>query len=280
MEGMLRRHPNPGTARRLTLGGLLAIVLALGASLLPALPAHAAGGSTLHSLAQEARAANGLPGLARNPALDAVAEAWAASMAATGTLAHNPSLGAQLPGGWTASAENVAQGQPTEAATHDAWMASAGHRANVLGDYTDVGMAFLDSGGTTWGVQVFATYPASAPAEPAPSTAPAPVEAPAPSSPSAPRAAKGATDAATDPAELPTEAPPEDADATLDDRPTTYRASRPTTATEPDAAAPAADSVGWTWVGIPALGVLALAGGAVLLRARGLIGPSSGRHSA
>src|SRR5690606_4855491 len=131
--------------------------------------------ATLHALLNEARWSQGLAGLLRNGAMDAVAADWAAQLAASGTLSHNPNYSAQIPGGWVRAAENVAQGHPTAAAMHEGWMNSSGHRANTLGDYTDVGIAFLSAGGTTWGVQVFAAYPGHVgPAPPAPPPPPAP----------------------------------------------------------------------------------------------------------
>jgi len=44
---------------------------------------------------------------------------------------------------------------------HDGWMKSSRHQANILDDYTDVGIVFVTSGGTTSGVEVFARYGAS-----------------------------------------------------------------------------------------------------------------------
>lgn len=156
------------------------VVLILAATLVPA-PASAAPADDISGLINQARWANGQAGLIRNPEMDQVAADWAAQMAASGTMAHNPDYSTQIPAGWSAAAENVAQGYPTGAAMHDGWMGSPGHRANILGDYTDVGIAFLSSGGTTWGVEVFARYPGHVgPANPAPPlpppAAPAPVE--------------------------------------------------------------------------------------------------------
>lgn len=170
------------------------LLLALGLVLAPA-TAHAAPADDLAALATQARWANGLNGLLRNAAMDAVAANWANQLAASGTLAHNPNYAAEIPGGWVAAAENVAQGHPSASAMHDGWMSSPGHRANLLGDYTDIGVAFLSAGGTTWGVQVFAKYPGHVgPAPPAP-PAPAPVEpAPAPAEP-APAPAEPAPEA-------------------------------------------------------------------------------------
>jgi hypothetical protein len=161
-------------------GMLAALALALGAVLVP-LPAAAAPADDIYSLVNQARWANGQAGLIRNAAMDQVAADWAAQLASSGTLAHNPDYAAQIPGGWTAAAENVAQGHPSGAAMHDGWMSSSGHRANILGGYTDIGIAFLSAGGTTWGVEVFASYPghvgpaAPPPPPPAPAPAPAPV---------------------------------------------------------------------------------------------------------
>lgn len=102
----------------------------------------------------------------RNGALDQVAAAWATQLAASGVLAHNPNYPAQIPAGWSRAGENVARGQVDANQMHAEWMASPGHRANILGDYTAVGVAFLVAGGTTWGVQVFASYPVAAAAAP------------------------------------------------------------------------------------------------------------------
>ena len=143
--------------------------------------------------------------------MDRVAADWAVTMAANGSMAHNPDYASQIPGGWTAAGENVAQGHPTGAAMHTGWMGSSGHRANILGNYTDIGIAFLSAGGTTWGVQVFARYPGhSDPAAPAPPPAPAPSsEPPAPAeTTSAPTATPNATPTATaTPSAAPTSSP-------------------------------------------------------------------------
>ena len=120
--------------------------------------ASAAPADSLYALVNQERAANGLPALTRNANIEAVALNWANQMAANGTLGHNPNYSSQIPAGWTAAAENVAQGQPTAELMHAGWMGSAGHRANILGDFTTVGIAFIRVNGTTWGVQNFAKY--------------------------------------------------------------------------------------------------------------------------
>ncbi|MGV8911833.1 MAG: CAP domain-containing protein [Rhodoglobus sp.] len=150
-------------------------------------PASAAPADTIHSLVNQARWDAGQGGLIRNSAMDAVALNWAKQMAANNAMTHNPNYSSQIPSGWNKAGENVAQGYRTAQSMHDGWMGSPGHKANILGSFTDVGIAFYESGGTTWGVQVFANYaghagpaaPASAPAPaPAPAVEPAPEPAP------------------------------------------------------------------------------------------------------
>jgi hypothetical protein len=166
-------------ATRILPAALIALLLAVGALFISAPAAHASETGSIHSLVNQARAAEGLGALNRNSAMDQVAANWANQMAANGTLSHNPSYSEQIPGGWTRSAENVAQGHPTGAAMQAGWMNSSGHRANILGDYTDIGIAFINAGGTTWGVQVFGKYGASA-AAPAPAPAAEQAAEPAP----------------------------------------------------------------------------------------------------
>ncbi len=170
----------------------MALVVGLGAAGVAA-PAAAYDEGTIVALANDAHAQNGLGGLVRNGSLDAVALSWANQMAANGSISHNPDYASQIPGGWRAAGENVAQGYGSGAGFHDGWMASAGHRANILGNFTDIGTALIEANGTTWAVQVFANYPGSglpAPAPPAPApAAPEPVPAaPAPAAPADPAA--------------------------------------------------------------------------------------------
>ncbi|WP_019136595.1 CAP domain-containing protein, partial [Cellulomonas massiliensis] len=143
-------------------------------------PARAAAddAAQIAELVASARQDAGRAPLARNAALDDVAAAWARRMADEHRMYHNPELASQVPGGWRSLGENVANGYRDAASVHDGWMHSPGHRANILGEgYTDIGIAFLRAGGTTWGVEVFATYPegsagaaARRPVEPAPET--------------------------------------------------------------------------------------------------------------
>lgn len=194
-----------GVLRRLLLGAFGVVIAALCVVGLSA-PASAEEEGTIHALANESRASAGLAPLALNGSLSQVALGWAQQMAASGTLSHNPSYSAQIPAGWRAAAENVAQGYGSGAAVHAGWMNSAGHRANILGDFTDIGIAHITAGGTTWSVQVFAKYATSSAAArtpaPAPVPAPVPIETTVASQPDAPGAPAVAADApsAADPA--------------------------------------------------------------------------------
>ena len=150
--------------------------------------ASASEADTIAALVNQARASAGLPGLIHNPAMDSVALQWANQMGAANSMVHNPSYSTQIPSGWSRAGENIAMGQPTPSEMHTAWMNSAGHRANILGDFTDIGIAFVTVNGTTWGVEDFGKYAGHAGA-PAP-VAPAPVaQAPVAPAPVAPVAA-------------------------------------------------------------------------------------------
>jgi hypothetical protein len=216
---------------------LVGLLIAAG-FLLTAAPVAAAESDTVYSLLNDARWADGKRGVVRNAALDRVAADWASKLAAAGTLSHNPAYASQIPAGWTSAGENVAQGHPDAGSMHAGWMASPGHRANILGSYTDVGIAFLSAGGTTWGVQVFAAYPGHVgPAAPAAGAVSGSQVAESPAPGESPRAEVSTAE--------PTLAPsPETTDAT----------EAVAVGQEPDAGSPAR----W-WIAVLA-GVVALAG--------------------
>jgi uncharacterized protein YkwD len=76
------------------------------------------------------RAAEGLPPLRRNLQLDVKADAWAQHLRNTCTLQHSR-LADGAPPGWRKLGENVGRGGSI-AAIHAAYLASPGHRANIL----------------------------------------------------------------------------------------------------------------------------------------------------
>jgi hypothetical protein len=116
--------------------------------------------SAIVSATNQYRAQNGLQPLAENAAMNAVAQSWAQQMAANGQMTHNPNYSTQIPAGWSAAGENVATGHRSPTLVVDAWMNSAGHRANILStSYNSIGAGwFVDARGVSWSVQVFARY--------------------------------------------------------------------------------------------------------------------------
>lgn len=148
----------------------LAVVAALtaGLALVGLAPAAYASADELYALINKSRQDAGLPLLARNSGLDAVAQGWTQHMAQTGDLQHNPSYSTQIPAGWRSAGENVGYAWSPKQ-LHDAWMNSAGHRANILSsDFNSVGLGFVvGRDGRVWGTQNFANYPGVVP--PAPS---------------------------------------------------------------------------------------------------------------
>jgi uncharacterized protein YkwD len=100
----------------------------------------------------------GLPGYARDARLDKVAQAWAVQQWKNGKMSHNPNYAKQIPAGWTRAGENVASGY-TYTQVVGAWVASPSHYANLVRDYTSIGIGFYESGGKRYWVQTFAKYP-------------------------------------------------------------------------------------------------------------------------
>ncbi|MFW6773577.1 CAP domain-containing protein [Nocardioides sp. CPCC 205120] len=105
-----------------------------------------------------ARAEAGLRPLGQLAGATNVAQGWAGEMARTGRFEHNPDFARQMPAGWTRVAENIAYGYNVTGVV-DAWMGSPGHRANILGDFTHIGVGIAaDSNGRLYYVQNFGKY--------------------------------------------------------------------------------------------------------------------------
>jgi hypothetical protein len=96
--------------------------------------------------------------LVRNASLDRVAAAWAYQQWKNGAMSHNPYYSTQIPSGWTRAGENVAKGY-TYLQVVNAWVASPGHYANLVNDYTSIGIGFYEADGRRYWSQVFAKYP-------------------------------------------------------------------------------------------------------------------------
>ena len=123
-------------------------------------PATAAGGynsgyeSEFRSLINSYRSSNGLAALSSNGDLNSRARWWAKQMAVEHGLSHS-SLASLVPP-WSAAAENVGVGGSVSG-VFGLLKGSGGHSANMLGDYTHVGVGvWVDSSGAIWTAHVFA----------------------------------------------------------------------------------------------------------------------------
>lgn len=115
--------------------------------------------SALLQLTQSARNRSRMPALQLHGGLREVARRHAEHMAGRGALFHSGDLtqavSAVVPG-WTRVGENVAVGSSMDG-IHNSLMASPGHRANILGNYTMIGIGVARDGrGRYWVTQVFA----------------------------------------------------------------------------------------------------------------------------
>lgn len=108
-----------------------------------------------YELVNEARTQAGLPALGLTEEANRVATDWAFRMAGDAQLKHNPDLSGQLQG-WSLIAENVGVGSSSDE-LQGAFMASPGHRANILrAEVSVVGLGAVRSAdGRLWVVQVF-----------------------------------------------------------------------------------------------------------------------------
>lgn len=124
--------------------------------------------AVLAGLVNGARSSAGLPPLALSGALSDVARSHSASMAASGTLSHSGNTATavgSVVSDWTSVAENVGVGGSV-AEVHSALMGSSVHRANILGDFTVLGVGVVRGGdGRVWVTELFAKS-ATAVAEP------------------------------------------------------------------------------------------------------------------
>jgi uncharacterized protein YkwD len=108
------------------------------------------------------RASAGMAALRLSGGASSVARSWSGAMASGAGLSHNPDLSGALAragiGAWRRIAENVGQGSSVDQ-VHGLFMASSGHRANMLGaGYSEVGIGVVDSGGRVWVTLDFVGY--------------------------------------------------------------------------------------------------------------------------
>ena len=107
------------------------------------------------------RAKAGVAPLQLSAGARTVARRWSSHMAAHG-MSHNPNLSGDLAGvgvtGWHTIGENVGYGSSVSQ-VHGMFMASGGHRANILkAGYTHMGIGVVHSGSRVWVTMVFVGY--------------------------------------------------------------------------------------------------------------------------
>ena len=126
------------------------VVAALAALAHPALAADAAG--QVLALVNQARAKAGCPALTMNAQLTAAAYGHAKAMATQNFFSHTSKNGAKFTARikaqgyhYTDAAENIGMGYTSARAAFDGWMASSGHRRNILDCVqTETGIAMYD----------------------------------------------------------------------------------------------------------------------------------------
>jgi uncharacterized protein YkwD len=112
----------------------------------------------------------GLGALTLNVQLTDAAQSYSQVLATTGCFLHTcgpvPNFAQRdAQAGyteWTSIGENIAAGYPTPEAVVAGWMASAGHRANILSpNFTEIGIGLVSGSGTygTYWAQEFGSRP-------------------------------------------------------------------------------------------------------------------------
>jgi uncharacterized protein YkwD len=150
------------TTRRLAPVALVVILTFAAAACAPP-PAANGGGVTGDAMAavNQDRAAQGLAPLAWDTQLGDYAQSWANRIASSGNLVHTDLEGLlRLPymSAWRSMRENLlmASAGTSGAAAEDLWMASAGHRENILAtNVNQIGVGAVYSGGRLWLVAEF-----------------------------------------------------------------------------------------------------------------------------
>lgn len=143
----------------------------------------------LANLTNQKRAENGLGALGLNSQLNSGAQAKSNHMVAHNYWAHTAPDGTEpwyffdMAGyPYIHAGENLAYGFADSAEMIDAWMDSPGHRANILGDYKEMGFGITNgsnyqSGEYTVVAAFYGTQSTPAPPPPPPAPAPAPTPA-------------------------------------------------------------------------------------------------------
>ena len=153
---------------------LVAILLSLHVGIAAAAPQDDAGiTARVLDLTNAERQKAGLPPLALNSQLGNAAHTYSQILAGTGCFEHTcgpvPDFGERDAQagytGWSTIGENIAAGYPTPEAVVSGWMASPGHRANILSsNYTEIGIGMVSGAGSfgTYWTQEFGSRPGAA----------------------------------------------------------------------------------------------------------------------
>jgi uncharacterized protein YkwD len=114
----------------------------------------------LYYIVNNERAANGLGPVAWHDQLGGLAQSWSDSMAVTGNYSHQD-LDAVLQNpayaGYSGLGENILHGGCgiSAAQMDQAWMNSPEHRANILGNFSAVGIGVACNGGDLYTTEEF-----------------------------------------------------------------------------------------------------------------------------
>ena len=139
-------------ARDIVVVGGTAVVTASSANL-DACPDVGAIQQELISLVNQQRAAAGVPTLGAHGGLMSMAQSWSGQMAAQQAMVHSSTFcNETFAMGFRRCAENIARtGSPSASGVMNAWMNSAGHRANILSpNLTHIGVGLVQGSDGRW----------------------------------------------------------------------------------------------------------------------------------
>ncbi len=171
---------------------LATLGVAVSAGRASALPDPSAAEVQFLDLLNQVRVSKGLAALTRDPSIDVLARDWSTHMAnvfdANGNvvidsnaptncdksaLCHRPGLAASIgaiEAAWRSAGENIGTGGDVPG-LHNAFVASPGHYANIIGNYNRVGVGVITRGTRIWITFDFLLGP-DTPSAPAPAPAP------------------------------------------------------------------------------------------------------------
>ena len=141
----------------------VAVLLTLFGAANPAAASPASDESTFLTLMNQARTRAGLPAMISDGTLAGTSRSWSSHMASRGQISHDPNLAnvaSMVEPAWRSVGENVGVGY-SASSLHDAFMNSAGHRANVMSSkFNRVGIGVVHAGGRIWVTVRFLQGPA------------------------------------------------------------------------------------------------------------------------